>query len=425
MLNIMGLKSRNLISLPLNIPNVDVLSVNLNAQGDYIITVKSTQTGTICQHCGREITKFHSHGRWIELRHLPILGHRVYIRLQPKRYECLHCVDKTTTQALDWYETKSPHTKSYDHYLMLCLINSTVEDVSHKENVGYDAVEGAIGRCIQSTVDWDEFVELGTVGIDEIALIKGRKNFAAIITTQQSDGHVAVLAVLPGRKKKIVRQFLETIPKRLRRTMKTVCTDMWDGYVNAVEEFAEAHPEVSVKVVIDRFHVAKNYRDCVDKVRKRECRRLKKELSKKEYEEIKGVMWILRKNNKDLTSDERKKLNRLFDYSPELKLAYTFREELTAIFEMQMTREQAERRLIKWLDKVKHSVLTCFDRFLTTLENWLDKIANYFIDRLSSGFVEGLNNKVKVIKRRCYGIPRVATLFQRLYLDLEGYRRFA
>ena len=90
-----------------------------------------------------------------------------------------------------------------------------------------------------------------------------------------------------------------------------------------------------------------------------------------------------------------------------------------------MTREQAERRLIKWLDKVKRSVLTCFDRFLTTLENWLDKIANYFIDRLSSGFVEGLNNKVKVIKRRCYGIPRVATLFQRLYLDLEGYRRFA
>ena len=163
-------------------------------------------------------------------------------------------------------------------------------------------------------------------------------------------------------------------------------------------------------MVIDRFHVAKNYRDCVDKVRKRECRRL---------------MWILRKNNKDLTSDERKKLNRLFDYSPELKLAYTFREELTAIFEMQMTREQAERRLIKWLDKVRRSVLTCFDKFLTTLENWLDKIANYFIDRLSSGFVEGLNNKVKVIKRRCYGIPRVATLFQRLYLDLEGYRRFA
>ena len=425
MLNIIGLKSCDLITVPLGIPDVKVLSVDLNERGDVIITVQSTQVGALCQHCGRKITKFHGHDRWIELRHLPILGRHTYIRLQPKRYECDSCGGKTTTQSLDWYEPKSPHTKAYDQHLMLQLVNSTVEDVSRKEDVGYDAVEGAIARCIQAQVNWDEFDELTTIGIDEIALTKGRDNFVAIITTQQADGHVALLAVLPDRKKETVRQFLETIPKRLWPTMKTACTDMWDGYVNAVEEFAAAHPEVSVKVVIDRFHVAKNYRDCVDKVRKRECRRLKKELSKEEYEEITGVMWILRKNNKDLTPDERKKLNRLFAHSPELKLAYTFREELTAIFEMQLTREQAKRRLMKWLDKVRRSVLTCFDKFTTTLENWLDKAANYFVDRLSSGFVEGLNNKVKTTKRRCYGIPRVKTLFQRLYLDLEGYRRFA
>jgi len=423
--DIQGLKPRNLITVPLGIPDVKVLGVDLNERGDVIITVESTQGGTHCQHCGRKITKFHGHERWIELRHLPVLGRRTYIRLRPKRYECDSCGGKTTVQRLDWYETKSPHTKAYDRYLMLQLVNSTVEDVSRKEDVGYDAVEGAIARCIQVQVNWDEFDGLNTIGIDEIALIKGRDNFVAIITTQQADSHVALLAVLPDRKKETVRQFLETIPKRLWPTMKTVCTDMWDGYVNAVEEFAEAHPEVSVEVVIDRFHVAKNYRDCVDKVRKRECRRLKKGLSQEEYEEIKGVMWILRKNNKDLTPDERKKLNRLFDYSPELKLAYTFREELTAIFEMQLTREEAKRRLVKWRDKVRRSVLTCFDKFLTTLENWLDKIANYFVDRLSSSFVEGLNNKVKTTKRRCYGIPRVTTLFQRLHLDLEGYRRFA
>jgi len=308
---------------------------------------------------------------------------------------------------------------------MLQLVNSTVEDVRRKEDVGYDAVEGAVERCIHTTVNWDEFDELGVMGIDEIALTKGRRNFVAIITTQQADGHVAVLAVLPDRKKETVRQFLETIPQRLRRTMETVCTDMWEGYVNAVKEFAEAHPEVSIEVVVDRYHVAKNYRECVDKVRKRECRRLKKELSETEYEEIKGVMWIVRRNNEDLTSDERKKLNRLFEYSPELKLAYTFREELTAIFEMRLTKEEAKKRLIKWRDKVRRHALTCFDKFLTTLDNWLDEIINYFVNRLNSGFVEGLNNKVKTIKRRCYGILRVTTLFQRLYLDLEGYRRFA
>ena len=425
MLNIMGLKSRNLISLPLDIPNVDVRSVEMNKRGDYIITVESNRVGTICQHCGRKITKSNGHGRWIELRHLSILGHRVYIRLRPRRYECPHCDGKTTTQTLDWYETKSPHTKAYDHHLMVQLIGSTVEDVSCKEDVGYDAVEGAIDRCIQITVNWDEFDELSVIGIDEIALTKGRKNYIAIVTTQQADGHVAVLAVLPDRKKETVRQFLETIPRRLRRTMKTACTDMWEGYVNAVKEFAAAHPEVSIDVVVDRYHVAKNYRECVDKVRKQECRRLKKELSETEYEEIKGVMWTTRKNNEDLTSDERKKLNLLFEYSPELKLAYTFREELTAIFEMRLTKEEAKKRLLKWANKVCRSVLTCFAKFLTTLNNWLDEIVNYFVNRLSSGFVEGLNNKVKTIKRRCYGILRVTTLFQRLYLDLEGYRRFA
>jgi transposase len=309
---------------------------------------------------------------------------------------------------------------------MLQLINSTVEDVSRKEDVGYDAVEGAIERCIQATVNWDEFDELNVIGIDEVALTKGRRNFVAIVTTQQADGHAAVLAVLPDRKKKIVRQFLEAIPKRLWRTMETACTDMWDGYVNAVKGFAAAHPEVSIQVVVDRYHVAKNYRECVDKVRKRERRRLKKALSETEYEEIvKGMMWIIRKNNRNLTADERRRLRRLFEYSPKLKLAYTFREELTAIFEMPLTIEEAKKRLLKWADKVRRSGLTFFDTFLTTLMNWLDEIVNYFANRLSSGFVEGLNNKVKTIKRRCYGILRVTTLFQRLYLDLEGYRRFA
>lgn len=268
MLNIMGLKSRDMISLPLDIPHVDVLSVEMNERGDYIITVESTQIGTICQHCGRKITKSNGHGRWIELRHLPILGHRVYIRLRPKRYECARCDGKTTTQTLEWYETKSPHTKAYDHHLMLQLVNSTVEDVSRKEDVGYDAVEGAIERRVHTAVNWDEFDELGVIGIDEIAMTKGRGNYVALITTRQADGHVAVLAVLPDRKKETVRQFLEAIPQRLRRTMETACTDMWEGYVNAVKEFAEAHPEVSIEVVVDRYHVAKTYRECVDRVRK-------------------------------------------------------------------------------------------------------------------------------------------------------------
>ena len=415
-----------MVSFPLGIPNVTVCSVRQDKRGDYIITVESTQNGTVCQHCGRKITKSNGHGRWIKLRHLPVLGHRVYIRLRPKRYECPDCDGKTSTQKLNWYDPKSPHTKAYEQHLLVQLVNSTVEDVSRKEDVGYDAIAGVIERYIHASVNWDEFDELSVIGIDEIALTKGQRDFVAIISTRQADGRVAVLAVLPDRQKKTVRQFLETIPKRLWRTMETACTDMWDGYVNALKEFAAAHPEVSIAVVVDRYHVANNYRECVDKVRKRERRRLEKLLTATEYEEIvKGTMWVIRKNHKDLTTDERKKLKRLFEYSPDLKLAYTFREELTAIFELRLTKAQAQNRLIKWRDKVRRSALTCFNEFLTTLNNWLDEILNYFVNRLNSGFVEGLNNKIKTIKRRCYGITRVITLFQRLYLDLEGYRRFA
>lgn len=421
----MSQNSGNTITFPLDLPDVKITGMKQNKHGDYIITVESTKGYAICQHCGRKTTKLYGYGDEVELRHLPILGHRVYLRLRPKRYECPHCNGKTTTQKLAWYEPRSPHTKAYDEYLMLFLINSTIQDVSRKENVGYGAVEGAIDRTICSQVNWEAHKELGVIGIDEIAMKKGRKNYVAIITIQKANGHVAVLGVLEDRKKETVREFLENIPERLRRTIHTVCTDMWDGYVNAVEEFAAAHDDVSIEVVIDRFHVAKNYRDAVDKVRKQETRRLKKELSKSDYREIvMGTMWIVRKSNKTLEPEERTKLRRLFEYSPKLKAAYTLREELTSIFDEQLTRAKGKKRLIKWRDKVLHSGLTCFDKFLNTLDNWLDKIANYFTDRLNSGFVEGLNNKVKTIKRRCYGILRPETMFQRLYLDLEGYRRF-
>ena len=425
MQNLQGHKSNDMITLPLDIPDVAVLSVRQDQRGDYIITVESQLEGTRCQYCGRKLSQLHGHGRWIKLRHLPILGRRVYLRLRPKQYICPDCGDKLTTQQPDWYAARSPHTKAYDEYLMLSLVNSTIEDVRQKEGLGYDAVKGAVQRSVRTRVDWAEFDELGVIGIDEIALRKGRKDYVAIITAQQAAGRVVVLAVLSDRKKESVRQFLESIPRRLWPTMATVCTDMWDGYANAAKEFAAAHPEVSLDVVTDRYHVAKNYRDCVDTVRKSECRRLKKELPETEYEAVKGMLWIVRKNHRDLATDERARLRTLFELAPRLKTAYTFREELTAIFEMSLTKAQAASRLRKWAAKVRRSGRPCLDAFLTTLDNWFDEITNYFRDRRNSGFVEGLNNKIKTLKRRCYGISSITTLFQRLFLDLEGYRLFA
>ena len=90
-----------------------------------------------------------------------------------------------------------------------------------------------------------------------------------------------------------------------------------------------------------------------------------------------------------------------------------------------MTKRRAKYALKHWMKRVQGSTVHCFDTFVKTLEKWIDEIANYFLDRQTSGFVEGLNNKIKVIKRRCYGILNVKHLFQRIHLDLSGYALFA
>ena len=194
---------------------------------------------------------------------------------------------------------------------------------------------------------------------------------------------------------------------------------MWKAYINAVKEILG-----SAVVVVDRYHVANKYRDCADKLRQQELKRLKTELSEEQYNTIKGAMWPFRKNKADLKPQEIELLDRLFAYAPPLKSAYDFREQLTAIFEKDLTKTQATQAIKDWRQEVETSQLTCFDPFLITLDTYLDEITNYFLHRDSSGFVEGLNNKIKVLKRRCYGLLNFDHLFQRLFLDLEGYALF-
>jgi len=228
------------------------------------------------------------------------------------------------------------------------------------------------------------------------------------------DEEVKVLGVLKDRKKETVLEFLKSIPKKLKNTIISACSDMYDGFINAVKEALGK----KVRIVIDRFHVAKLYRKVVDNIRKQEIRRLKKSLSDKEYSKLKGVMWILRKSK--LSEEEKETLKKLFEHSPKLEEAYEFRNDLTSIFDTQTTRNGGIRRLKNWIEKVQESKLTSYDSFVSTLKKRLEEIANYFVSRENSGFVEGLNNRIKVLKRRCYGIVDRVHIFQRISLDMGG-----
>lgn len=123
------------------------------------------------------------------------------------------------------------------------------------------------------------------------------------------------------------------------------------------------------KVIVDRFHVARAYRDCADEVRKQEIRRLKKQVSQQEYaEELSGVMWPFRKNPKDLKPEERELLEGVFARAPALAQAYDLREELTAIFERESRKAGAKLAIGAWCKQVRESELRCFETFLKTVE---------------------------------------------------------
>lgn len=406
------------IEIPLDLPEVRVLKYEVS--GQIIIAVESTREWAICHRCGEKTHEFHSYGRQLRLRHMPILGRPVIIEIRPKRFRCPTCDgNPTTTQKLEWYDERSQNTKSYDQWLLLQTIGSTISDVARKEGISYDRVLGSIERLVRATVDWDEIEQLEVLGLDEIALKKGHRDFVALITARQADGQLRLLGVLKDRKQETVESFLRSIPERLRATIHEVCIDMWEGYANAVRK---ALPQA--KIIADRYHVAKSYRDCADKLRKEVQRDLKKSLKKEQYDGLKGTMWLFRRDPQELDKEERGRLALLFECAPDLKQAWRLREQLTAIFETDHTKESGKAAIKRWVRRVRRSGLTCFESFLTTLGNWLDEITNYFVNRRSSGFIEGFNNKVKVLKRRCYGITNLKHLFQRLYLDLEGYRLF-
>jgi transposase len=330
-----------------------------------------------------------------------------------------HCDDHPlSSERYDWVERRSKTTKGFDRYINRQLIHSTVEDVAKKEKVSYEIVESALQRCVKKDVDWMNYTELTMLGIDEISLRKGHNEYVVIVSAKNKKGDLSVIAVLPNRLKETIKAFLESIPERLRKTVNSVCTDMCDSFVqSACEIFGERI------VVIDRYHVSKLYREPLDQLRISEMKRLKSILPHEEYTKLDNMMWIVRKKHECLSDVEKDQLALLYKHSPKLKEMHRAALKLTHIFNTHQNRKTALTKLNRWIVAIQKSGLSGFEGFIKTLTKYKTTILNYFKERKNSGFVEGLNNKIKVLKRRCYGVFKTDTLFQRAYSD-EFAQRF-
>ncbi|WP_163836066.1 ISL3 family transposase [Spartinivicinus ruber] len=413
--------SLNITPELLGLSDVEVVKVRSNLSAREItIEVKSTRESVPCRVCNKP-TKGHGLGRMLRLRHLPMFGKNTFIEITPRRGLCANCDgDPTTTETLDWYEVNAKMTKPFEHHLLFELVNSTVADVSRKESVDYHVVEALIDRYVESEINYSIIQDLGILGIDEISLKKGYRDFVTLITYRVHD-QVHLLGVVEGREKRDIIRFLRTIPRRLRKTIRAICCDLYEGYMNA----CKAVFKDKVPIVADRFHVRKLYRKSLINLRKSELSRLKKLLTPTEYTALKPAIALLRKQKDHFTEAEKPIVEKLFKRSPKLKLAYQFSRELSAIFDSHITPEIARDKITEWIAEVTDSDLTCFDHFIKTLVKYQQPITNYFIGRHNSGFVEGFNNKVKVLKRRCYGLSSPKKLFQRLIIDTMGLDRFA
>ena len=410
------------LRIQLDIPDLEIISQAINNKGEIILSVRSLKTETPCHKCGKPATIRYAYAPELTIRHLPIFDTPVYLVIKPIRYKCNDCDGTiTTSEAYNWCKKGSHITSGLSDYLMRQLIHSTIEDVSKKEHISYEKLELAVNKSIATEVNWDAYSSLKIIGIDEFAIKKGYNDYVTVISTKPSDeGKVSVIAVLSGRLKENVLSFLNSIPCHLKKTVESVCTDMYDGFVNAaVEVFGEG------VLVIDRYHVSKLYREPLDKLRISEMKRLKVKLSETKYSQLEGMMWILRKNHECLSEVEKDTLALLYKHSPKLKAAHSLALRLTQIFNTHCSKKSGVAKINGWIKRAHKSDVICFKSFIASLIKYKLYIANYFKKRRNSGFVEGLNNLIKVAKRRCYGILKTETLFQRLYLDLQGFEIYA
>ena len=224
-----------------------------------------------------------------------------------------------------------------------------------------------------------------------------------------------VLEVLENRDKASVVAYLQAgKASGLFAQLEEVTTDMWDGYVTAVRDvFGD-----TVRVTIDRFHVMKNFQEHLTDAR----RQIQRELDKEEAKALKGTRWLWVTNWENLDAAQQAELTQLKERFPRLRELVDYREALRRLFEDRGIADASAgtEQLKRWIESARRAGLKGLDAFCRTLENWLDKIANYFVSRASNGRTEGYNHGLRSVLWRAFGMTNFEH-FRLRVLDRFGW----
>jgi len=370
------------------------------------VSVQFEKDSAACPTCGVRSTHKHQE-TVIAVRDLPCFGRRVFLMLPRRRFKCKPC-GAPFTEHIPFVEFRTSFTKRYEQYIYEHCRERSFTAVEKQEEVS-DTVIAKIyeSYASASTEPRGRPKTIRVLGIDEISVKKGHRDFLCVITDID---HKCVIEVLENRLKETLITYLSALPTSVRNSIRYVSIDMWEGYFQAARE---ALPK-RVKIVIDRFHVMENLNAAITKCR----REIQRDMSKEERDELKGLRWILVKNEENLNEEEKAKLLDMYAKCPELKTCHQLKEDFRKIFEGETNRTKAKVRLEAWKERTRETGLKSLKGFLTTLDNWEEWILNYFSSgKITNGVVEGLNNKIKLIKRRAYGYRNNGNFKQRILVE--------
>lgn len=371
-----------LLTQLLDIPNYYVISAEIETD-KITLDIESTSQTTACPHCGKTSKTLHERHRRM-VRDLPISGKPTYLRFIRRRFFCDDC-HRAFSESLGFVDERRDYTRRYQHWIFLQVRENNISAVRRVEQLTYDQIESIFLHEARYRIPLTPFGDLQRLGIDEIALRKGRGNFALILSNLDTK---EIVDVLKSRTQEKLRARLERLSVFERAQIQEVAIDMWSPY-DAV--CAELLPHAVITA--DRFHVMQAVN--------RELKQLKNQQKKVHPQALKGAHYALLKNRQDLTDKQQAALEHVYQVSPLVKTAHRLKECLRHIFECKSTKEKAIKRLRKWNLIAEKAGL--FPQFRKTLANWIHRIANYFCHRTTSGVVEGINNKIKLIKRRAFG----------------------
>jgi transposase len=353
------------------------------------VTLEQPRTSYRCSACGsdRVICRGQNQRRF---RTVPIGRKWVYLRLAVPRVECHDC-GVVRQVKIGFADPRVSYTKAFERYALELSRYMTIKDVAEHLGVSWDVIKEIQKANLKRRFDRPKLKHLRQIAIDEIATAKGHVYVTLVLDLESG----AVVHVGPGKGGDALQDFW----RRLRRAgsqIEAVASDMSPAYINAVVTHLPR-----ARLVFDRFHVIKLYNDKLSELRRALYHQFKDTMQK---DVLKGARWLLlkRPEHLDPARKEPQRLQEALRLNEPLAMAYYLKEELNEVWE-QDDEEAAQALLLDWIAYAEATGIRMLQQFAKTLRLHAMSILAYYDYPISTGPLEGTNNKIKTMKRQAYG----------------------